>query len=69
MELIQTFEKVTGINIPYELVDRRKGDITEAWADPSYAKKVLDWSAKHSLDEMLADAWNWQKKNPNGYKS
>jgi UDP-glucose 4-epimerase len=69
LELIQTFEKVTGINIPYELVGRRSGDITEAWANPSYAKKILGWSAQHSLNEMLADAWNWQKKNPNGYKS
>ena len=69
LELIQTFEKVTGINIPYELVGRRSGDITEAWANPSYAKKILGWSAQHSLKEMLADAWNWQKKNPNGYRS
>ena len=66
LEVIKTFEKVTGINIPYEIVGRRSGDITEAWADPSYAKKILGWRAKHSLDEMLTDAWNWQKKNPNG---
>ena len=69
LEVIKTFEKVTGINIPYEIVGRRSGDITEAWADPSYAKKILGWRAKHSLDEMLTDAWNWQKKNPNGYRT
>ena len=67
LELIQTFEKVTGVNIPYELADRREGDITEAWADPSYAQKILNWSARYSLDEMLSDAWNWQRKNPEGY--
>jgi UDP-glucose 4-epimerase len=67
LELIQTFEKVTGVDIPYELADRREGDITEAWADPSYAQKKLNWSARYSLDEMLSDAWNWQTKNPAGY--
>ncbi len=67
LEVIQTFEKVSGINIPFELADRRSGDTIEAWSNPSYAKKVLGWSAKHSLEDMLADAWNWQTKNPQGY--
>jgi UDP-glucose 4-epimerase len=67
LEVIKTFEKVTEISIPHELVGRRSGDVTEAWADPSMAEKILGWKANYTLDQMLADAWNWQKRNPNGY--
>jgi UDP-glucose 4-epimerase len=69
MEVIAAFERVTGERIPFELADRRTGDVTEAWADPSLARELLGWESKHSLEEMLADAWRWQKKNPNGYDS
>jgi UDP-glucose 4-epimerase len=69
MEVIAAFERVTGERIPYELADRRSGDVTEAWADPSLARELLGWESKHSLEQMLADAWHWQKKNPNGYES
>jgi UDP-glucose 4-epimerase len=68
LEVIHAFEKISGITIPYELTERRKGDVTEAWADPSMAEQVLGWKAKYTLTEMLADAWNWQQKNPNGYE-
>jgi UDP-glucose 4-epimerase len=68
LDVIRTFEKISGITIPHELNARRIGDVTEAWADPSMAEKVLGWKAKYSLEEMLADAWNWQQKNPNGYE-
>ena len=68
LDVIRAFEKISGITIPHELVARRTGDVTEAWADPSMAEKVLGWKAKYSLEEMLADAWNWQQKNPNGYE-
>ena len=67
IEVIQAFEKVSGISIPHDFVNRRAGDVTEAWANPSLAEKVLGWKARYSLEEMLADAWNWQQKNPNGY--
>ena len=69
LEIISAFEKATGQKIPYELAARRPGDVTEAWADPSYAEKVLGWKAKKTLDAMLADAWHWQSKNPNGYRA
>ena len=69
LEVIKTFEKVTGISIPYELVDRRSGDVTEAWADPTFAEQLLGWKAKLGLEEMLTDAWNWQSKNPLGYRN
>jgi len=68
LDVIRAFEKISGITIPHELVARRTGDVTEAWADPSLAEELLGWKAKYSLEEMLADAWNWQQKNPNGYE-
>ena len=68
LEVIDAFEKANAIRIPHEFAPRRPGDTTEAWADPTYAKKKLGWESKHDLMEMLRDAWNWQSKNPNGYK-
>ena len=62
MEVIAAFERVTGKTIPYELVGRRAGDVTEAWAEPSLARELLGWESKRSLEEMLADAWRWQEK-------
>jgi UDP-glucose 4-epimerase len=69
MEVIAAFERATGKTIPYELSGRRPGDVTEAWAEPSLARELLGWESKHSLEEMLADAWRWQEKNPDGYDS
>jgi len=68
LEVIAAFEQATGKQIPYELVGRRAGDVTEAWANPSYAEKLLGWKTVRGLEEMLADAWRWQSKNPNGYR-
>ena len=68
LDVIDAFEKANGISIPYEFASRRSGDVTEAWADPTYAKKKLGWESNHNLVDMLRDAWNWQSKNPNGYK-
>ena len=69
LEVISAFEKATGTKIPYELAPRRPGDVTEAWADPSHAEKILGWKTMKTLEEMLADAWHWQSKNPNGYRA
>ncbi len=55
-------------DISYEIVARRPGDVTAAYADPQKAKAELGWEATHSLEEMCADAWRWQSKNPNGYE-
>ena len=68
LEVIDAFEKANGIHIPYEFAPRRDGDVTEAWANPTYAKKLLGWESKHDLESMLRDAWLWQSKNPNGYQ-
>lgn len=48
-------------------IGRRSGDIAECWADPALAEKELGWTAKRGIDEMCADAWNWQQRNPYGY--
>ncbi|MCF6180640.1 UDP-glucose 4-epimerase GalE [Lutibacter sp.] len=61
LEIIESFEKVTGKKLNYRLVDRREGDITAAYADTTYANKELGWKAKLSLDEALLSAWKWQK--------
>ena len=68
LEVIAAFEKANDIEIPFEFASRRVGDVTEAWADPAFAKQFLGWKTKYGLEEMLADAWRWQSQNPNGYK-
>ncbi len=69
LELLDAFKRVTTLDVPYVLTTRRSGDIAECWSDPAKARKELGWEAKHDLDDMVRDAWNWQQKNPNGYKS
>ena len=49
---------------PYVIEARRPGDIAECYADPSKAKRELGWVAEYGIEEMCADSWNWQKKNP-----
>jgi len=53
--------------VPYQFAPRRAGDLPAFWAGASKAENELGWVAKHSLDEMMRDTWNWQKNNPNGY--
>ena len=67
LEVIKTFNEVTGVNIPYEITNRRAGDTAKTVADPSLSKKILGWETKRSLFEMCRDSWHWQTKNPNGY--
>ena len=67
LEVVAAFNKACGNEIPYKIMPRRAGDIAECWADASKAKRELGWQAKFTLDQMAADSWNWQSKNPNGY--
>ncbi len=62
LEIINSFEKVTGIKLNYKIVDRRAGDIEKVWADTSFANKELGWQAEKSLDETLLSAWKWEKR-------
>ncbi len=61
LEMVRAFEKASGTKVPYNIVDRRPGDIAECFADTSFAEKVLKWSAEYRLDLMCEDAWRWQK--------
>lgn len=61
LEVIRSFEKVTGIRLNYRIAPRREGDIEQIWADPSRAEQVLGWKAERSLDEMTLSAWRWQQ--------
>ena len=60
MEVIQSFEKVSGRKLPYKIVGRRAGDIEKVWADTTLANTVLGWKAKKTLDEMTLSAWKWE---------
>ncbi|MEJ2123816.1 MAG: UDP-glucose 4-epimerase GalE [Alphaproteobacteria bacterium] len=59
LEMIKVFEKVSGNKVPYQIVDRRPGDIAECWALPDKAERLLGWKASRGIDEMCADAWRW----------
>ncbi|MHA2938706.1 UDP-glucose 4-epimerase GalE [Vibrio sp. RC27] len=67
LEMVEAFAKASNKPIPYQLVERRPGDIAECWADPEKAQRELGWKAKRSLEEMTQDTWRWQSNNPNGY--
>lgn len=62
LEVITSFEKVAGQKLPYKIVDRREGDVVEAFANTEKANKVLGWKAKSTLDESMASAWKWEQK-------
>jgi len=68
LDMIKTFEKSSGKDVPFKIVDRRPGDIATCYADPAYAARKLDWKAEYGLSEMCEDTWRWQKNNPNGYE-
>ncbi|WP_027962911.1 UDP-glucose 4-epimerase GalE [Halomonas halodenitrificans] len=67
LEMVGSFTRVTGVEVPYRFGDRRPGDLPAFWADASKAAQELGWSAEKSLDEMMADTWRWQSANPQGY--
>lgn len=61
LDIVKTFEKVTGKKLNYSIVDRREGDIEQVWADTRVANEVLGWKATRSLEDTLLSAWNWEK--------
>lgn len=69
MDVIHAFEKACGKKLPYSIKPRRAGDIATCYADSDKAKRELGWEAKLDIDDMCASLWNWQTKNPKGYKS
>ena len=67
LDFVKAYEKASGKPIPYQIVDRRPGDVAQCYADPSLAAEMLGWRAQRDLQQMCADSWNWQQKNPDGY--
>ncbi len=61
LEVIKSFEKVSGQKLNYKIVERRAGDVEQVYADTSFANQELGWKAEKSLDEMMLSAWNWEK--------
>lgn len=69
LDVVKAYEKASNKNIAYKIVPRRAGDIAKCYADPTFAKEVLGWEARKSLEQMCIDSWKWQSQNPNGYKN
>ena len=67
LDIVKAFEKASGRPIPYQIVDRRPGDVAQCYADPSLAAQELGWRATRDLQTMCADSWRWQEGNPEGY--
>jgi UDP-glucose 4-epimerase len=62
LEIVKSFEKVTGQKINYTIVDRRPGDVEKVYADTTFANKELGWKAESTLEDILASAWKWEKR-------
>ena len=69
LDLVNTFSRVNGVPVPYEIGPRRPGDIDTCHADPAKAKALLGWEATKTLEDMCRDSWHWQSMNPNGYEA
>ncbi|PNU20095.1 UDP-glucose 4-epimerase GalE [Geothermobacter hydrogeniphilus] len=67
LQMVEAFQRINNIAVPYRIVARRPGDIAACYADPSLAVKELGWTAERGLEEMCRDGWRWQRQNPNGY--
>ena len=67
LDVVKAFIKVNGVDVPYVIKPRRPGDIATCYCNPAKAKAELGWEAKHGIEDMCRDSWNWQKNNPKGY--
>lgn len=67
LQLVKAFERASGKRVPYQIADRRTGDVAEVYADPGLARQLLGWRAELGVDAMCEDAWRWQWMNPDGY--
>jgi UDP-glucose 4-epimerase len=67
LEIISTFEKITGRKVNYSFAPRRAGDLPEYYANPALALQELGWQVEKTLEDMVADTWLWQVNNPQGY--
>ena len=63
LEMVRAFEQASGRKVPYQIVDRRPGDIAACYADPAVAESELGWKATRGVDQMCADSWRWQQNS------
>ena len=69
LDLIKTFEKVNSVRVPFEISERREGDVLKLVANNEKAVKTIDWFPNRSLEEMCRDGWNWKIMNPMGFQN
>jgi UDP-glucose 4-epimerase len=69
LQLVKAFEQANGVPVPYNIVERRPGDIAACWADVGLAEKLFGWRAQRTVEQMCKDGWRWQSANPNGYRA
>ncbi len=67
LDMVKAFEKASGKEVAYTIVERRQGDIAQCFANPALAAKELGWKATRGLEEMCEDTWRWQSGNPQGF--
>ena len=67
LDMVNTFESANGVKVPYQITDRRPGDLAVCYADPAKSAEVLGWKATKNLTDMCRDSWRWQSQNPKGY--
>lgn len=67
LDMVKAFERENAVAVPYQLTDRRPGDVAECYANPAKAQQALEWKAELGLADMVRDSWNWQRQNPQGY--
>ena len=67
LDIVNAFERVTDVKVPYIIAPRRPGDVDAVYANPDKARNLLHWEAKRSLEDMCRDSWHWQSSNPQGY--
>jgi UDP-glucose 4-epimerase len=67
LEMVKAFEQFNNVKVPYNLIERRPGDVAACYADATKANQRLNWKAELGLKEMCEDTWRWQSNNPNGY--
>lgn len=68
LDVVEAFKKASGKTVPYKIEKRRDGDVASCYADPALAKELIGWSTLRDLESMCRDGWNFQRKNPQGYK-
>lgn len=69
LDMVHAFEEASGRKVPYQIKERRAGDIASCYSDATKAKEELGWTAERDLKEMCEDAWRWQSQNPDGYQT